>query len=267
MKTLLVRLKEIWSRLSWLDLVCLAIVSAGLLFGLLGMGGGLFSFVEYLAVLAGLYLFFRFVGWWRNKLLWSLRNRLIVAYLFIAVVPVVSLVILVVLAGRILYSQLGAYLLYEDLHQRVAMIDDIGAHIAVAHESLPGAITEEESERILAAQSIVHDRDLPGLKIVFSKDLSLLQKVAQGKRSFAGLLQEGESLSLVSLRTVPELKGQRIVVLRVPVTSEFLSTVAPDLGVIQLNLMEQYAGVASQGVLYRSGEKQYRVAKPIVASN
>jgi len=271
MKTLFARLKEIWSRLSWLDLVCTAIAVAGLLFALLSINGGLFSFLEYLAVLAGFYLLFRFVGWWRNKLLWSLRNRLIVAYLFIAVVPVVSLVILVVLAARILYSQLGAYLLYEDLRQRVAMIDDIGAHIAIAHETLPRSISEDESERILAAQSrVVHDRELPGLGITFSNDLSLLRKVAEGKKSFAGLLQEGESLSLISLRTMPDAKSQRIVVLRVPVTPEFLSTIAPDLGVIQLNLMDQYAGAAPQGVLYRSGEKgekRYRVAKPIVASN
>ncbi len=274
MKTLLASLKEVWSRLSWLDLICTAIVVAGLVFELLGMSGGVFSFVEYLAVLAGLYLFFRFVGWWRTKLLWSLRNRLIVAYLFIAVVPIVSIVILVVLAARILYSQLGAYLLYEDLHQRVAMIEDIGEHIAIAHQTLPANIAEEESERILSALSqAVHDRELPKLQITFSNDLSLLRKVAPpGRKSFAGLLQqrdlrEGDSLSLISLRTISGPKRERVLSLRVPVTPEFLSTVATDLGVIQINLMEMYEGTAPKGVLYSSGEKQYRVAKPIVSSN
>jgi len=116
MKPFLTILKEIWSRLSWLDAVCTAFVGVGLLVAIFRINGGVFSFLEYLAVLAGLYLILRFVGWWRNRLLWSLRNRLIVAYLFIAVVPIVSIVILVVLAARILYSQLGAYLLYGDLH-------------------------------------------------------------------------------------------------------------------------------------------------------
>src|SRR5215467_4542740 len=205
MRPLIASLKELWSRLSWLDLTGAAIVVTGLLFGLLGMAGGVFSFVQYLAVLAGLYLFFRFVGWWRTKLLWSLRNRLIVAYLFIAVVPIVSIVILVVLAARILYSQLGAYLFYEDLHQRIAIIEDIGEHIAIARQTLPASIAEDESERILAAQSqAVHDRELPKLQITFSNELSLLRKVApHGKKSFAGLLQEkdlheGDSLSLIS---------------------------------------------------------------------
>ena len=277
MKTPLASLKEIWSRLSWLDLVCAAIVAAGLLLALFAINGGLFSFVEYLAVIAGLYLFFRFVGWWRSKLLWSLRNRIIVAYLFIAVVPILSILTLVVLAARILYSQLGAYLLYEDIHQRIEMIADIAQHIAIAHQTLPANISESESERILAAQShAVHDRELPGLDIVFSRDLSLLGRVApRGKDSFSGLLQEDHGpgcdkkfcLSLVSMRAIPEAKGQRVVTLRVPVTEDFLSTVAPDLGVIQLNLMEMYQGSAPKGVLYSSGGKQYRVALPIVASN
>lgn len=273
MKPLLSSLKEIWRRLSWVDLVCAAMAAAGVFSALLGLNGGIFNFFEFLAVLAGLYLSVRLIGWWRNKLLWSLRNRLIVAYLFIAVVPILSIVILAVLAARILYSQLGAYLLYEDLHQRIEMVADIAQHIAIAHEALPASIPMDESERILAVQSYaVHERELPGLRISFSNDLSLLGKIAPGKQSFAGLLQEGEALSLVSLRTIPNSKAQRLVILRVPIwtpgndTSEFLSTIAPDLGAIQLHLMERYEGNAPQGVLYSSGDKQYRVARGIVAS-
>jgi len=282
MKPLVTSLKEVWSRLSWLDVVCTAIVVVGLLVELLRMSGGVFSFVEYLAVLAAVYILIRFVGWWRSRLLWSLRNRLIVAYLFIAVVPVVSLVILVVLAARILYSQLGAYLLYDDIHQRIEMIADTAQHIAIAHQTLPASISQSESERILAAQSpAVHDRELPGLQITFSNDFSLLGKVASGKDSFSGLLQEGDLLSLISLRKIQDPKQPRVVVLRVPiadlshkpstndqlVTSEFLSTIAPDLGVIQLNLMEKYEGTAPQGVVYLSGRTQYRVAGRVVATN
>ena len=153
MKPFLASLKEIRGRLSWLDLTSTAIAAAGLLLELFGINGGPFSFLKFLAVLAGLYLFVRLIGWWRNRLLWSLRNRLIVAYLFIAVVPILSILTLVILAARILYSQLGAYLLYEDLHQRIEMIADIAEHIAIAHETLPPSITLDESERVLAAES------------------------------------------------------------------------------------------------------------------
>src|SRR5438477_568041 len=153
------------------------------------------------------------------------------------------------------------------------MIADIAQHIAIAHQSLPASISPSELERILAAQSYaVHDRELRGLEINFSNDLSLPRKVVQqGKDSFAGLLQEEDSppppLWLISLRRIEDSKELRWVVLRVPVDPDFLSTIAPDLGVIQLNLMENYEGTAPRGVLYRSGEKQYRVAGRIIASN
>src|SRR3989441_3844482 len=253
-------LKEVWNRLSWLDLLSAFLVIAGSVLQLLNFNAGPSNFLKYLAVLAALYLLVRFIGWWRSRLLWSLRNRLIVAYLFIAFVPILLIVTLVFLVGRILYSQLGAYLLYEDIHRRVEMIADISAHIAIAHQTLPAAITQEESERILAAQShAVHDSELPRLTIVFSSDPTLLRKVTpSGKRSFAGLLQEGDSLSLISLRAIPDRKGERIVALRVPVKEEFLATVAPDLGAIQLNLMERYTGGGQQGVIYSSGDTQYK---------
>jgi phosphoserine phosphatase RsbU/P len=269
MTPFLANLKEVWNRLSWLDLVSVLVATGGLLLAILGFGGGPSNFLKYLAVLAGLYLLFRLIGWWRNRLLWSLRNRLIVAYLFIAAVPILSLVTLSVLAARILYSQLGAYLLFEDIHQRIAMIADISEHIAIAHQTLPPSVTESESERILAAQShAVHDRELPGLSIVFSYDQTLARKVVPaGKRSFAGLLQEDDVLSIVSLRLIPDRKGERVVVLRIKVTPEFLSTVAPDLGNIQLNLLERYTGGPPRGLLYKSGDAQYIAARRIVARN
>jgi sigma-B regulation protein RsbU (phosphoserine phosphatase) len=267
-------LKEVWKRLTWLDLVSLAVATAGLVLANVELNGGSVNFVKYLAVLAAIYLLVRFISWWRTRLLWSLRNRLIVAYLFIAVVPILLIVTLVSIAGRILYSQLGAYLLHEDIQHRIEMIADIAEHIAVAHGTLPPGVTQADSEKILAAQSrAVHDRELPGLRISFANNTTLLGNLAgPGKRSFAGLLQQGDlqpddALSLTSLRLIPGPKGERVVTLRVPVNRDFLGTVAPDLGAIQLNLMERYFGGTQQGVTYTSGGEQYKVANRIVAHN
>jgi sigma-B regulation protein RsbU (phosphoserine phosphatase) len=264
-------LKELWNRLSWLDLVSMVVAAVGLVLANTEWNAGAVNFLKYLGVLAAIYLLVRFLAWWKTRLLWSLRNRLIVAYLFIAVVPILLIVTLVSIAGRILYSQLGAYLLHEDIQHRVEMIADISEHIAVAHGTLPPGVTQADSEKILAAQShAVHDRELPGLRISFANDTALLRDLAPGKRSFAGLLQQGEqgdSLSLTSLRLIADPKGERVVTLRVPVTADFLGTVAPDLGAIQLNLMERYFGGAQQGVTYTSGGEQYKVANRIVARN
>src|SRR5207247_4293789 len=66
---------------------------------------------------------------------------------------------------------------------------------------------------------------------------------------------------------IGDSKEPRVVVLRVPLTPSCLKNIAPDLCVIQLNLMENYEGTGPPGVLYSSGDKQYRVAERIVASN
>src|SRR6476646_10443830 len=129
--------KEVWDHLSWLDFLSTFVVIAGFLVQLFSFNAGPSSFLKYLAFLAALYLLVRFIGWWRSRLLWSLRNRLIVAYLFIAFVPILLIVTLVFLAGRILYSQLGAYLLHEAIQERIEVIADLSEHIAVGHQTLP----------------------------------------------------------------------------------------------------------------------------------
>src|SRR5277367_5104564 len=268
MTALSANLRKLWLRLSRIDLLAILLIIGGVVCAILDLGSGIASFLKFFAILAGVYLVFRFAGWWRTRLLWSLRNRLIVAYLFIAVVPILLILTLVVLAGQILYSQLGAYLLYDDIHRRVAMMADITEHIAAAHGTLPKGISEEESESVLAAQShLVHDQDLLGLSIDFSSSATLLGRVAPGKKSFAGLVEEGDVLYLMSLRELPEAKGVRVVALRVPVTPDFLATIAPDLGAIQLNLTRKFEGGTGQGILYTSGDAQYETTKRIPARN
>jgi len=269
MTALSLNFRRTWRRLSRIDLFAMLLILAGAVCALLDFNGGLFSLLKFLAVLATVYVVFRFAGWWRTRLLWSLRNRLIVAYLFIAVVPILLILTLVVLAGQILYSQLGAYLLYDDIHRRIAMMADITDHIAAAHRTLPKGASEDESERVLAEQSHqVHDQDLPGLSIDFSDDTKLLGTVVgAGKNSFAGLVEEGDKLYLMSLREMPEPKGVRVVTLRVPVTPDFLALIAPDLGAIQLNLTRRFEGGARRGILYTSGDIQYETTLPILAKN
>jgi sigma-B regulation protein RsbU (phosphoserine phosphatase) len=269
MTPLRAHLREFWRRLSRLDLAALLLALAGGVAYVVEAEGRISSFVQYLAILSAIYLFFRLIGWWRSRLLWSLRNRLIVAYLFIAVVPILLLLSLALRSAQILYSQLGAYLLLEDINRRVEMMADIAEHIAAAHATLPPGVTQAESERILAAQShAVHDRELLGLNIEFSGDAGLLEKIGDpSKKSFAGLLQQGETLSIVGLRAIPAPKGARIVKLHVPVIPEFLATIAPDLGAIQLNLTQRFMGGKPKGVLYSTGGTQYETTGKIPALN
>ena len=270
MSALLSNLQYFWRRLSRFDLATLVLAVGGAVAYVMDARGRIISFLEFLAVLSGLYLLYRVVAWGRNRLLWSLRNRLIVAGLFIAVVPVLLLAILAIRSASILYSQLAAYLLYEDVKRREDMLADIAKHIAAAHETLPPRVSQAQAEQILARQShTVHDRELPGLDITFSDDAGVLQNIPpQGRQSFVGLLQEGgKKLSIVAIQAINEPKGVRVVRLEVPVDSKFLATIAPDLGAIQLNLMQPFKGDPGTRVLYSTNGIQYETTEPIPALN
>ncbi len=252
-------LKEVWSRLTWPDLVSTAVAAGGSLAAISGFNGGFFSFLKYLAALAGVYLLFRLIGWWRNRLLWSLRNRLIVAYLFIALVPVLSVVLLSIQAGKLLYTQLGSYLLYQDWQRRIEMLADGTEQITSALTSRVEGVSPQVAERIVAAQEHeVYDARLPGLAIDFADDPKLFRRLVEpGKREFAGLVQQGQNLSLIAMRAVETTRGTRVIQLKIPVTPEFLATLAPDLGAVLVEVVEPLAPGASNVVPYRIGNQEY----------
>lgn len=264
-----VHFRDFWRRLSRLDLVAVILLLSGLFAEVLVLRGGKISFVKFLAVLAFIYLIFRLIGWWRTRLLWSLRNRLIVAYLFVALVPVLLVATLAIFAGMILYTQLGGYLLYVDLQHRIEVVSDGAEQIATALSSATPGVDPEVAERIVAAQEhLVYDHTLPGLAIEFADDPNLLRRVAPpGTNHFAGLIQQGDKLSLVGLRAVETPRGLRVVSLRVPVTPEFLATLAPDLGIVHFEVLDRQSNTVTGGVIYPFGDVKYRAMRRISARN
>jgi sigma-B regulation protein RsbU (phosphoserine phosphatase) len=268
MKTFGAQLNNLWRQVSWLDAIAALIALVGVVEGWFGPAfrtTSLFGFIRFLAIVAALYLLYRFWRVWRNKVLWSLRNRLIVAYLFIAVVPILLLVSLAVLAGQILYSQLGAYLLYEDIHRRLEMLSDSAANLAAAEETLPATIPEPILEKALEAQAAVaHAKELPGLKVNFHVDAAQLREVAgPGEKSFAGILQTGKDLRLVAMRQVNSKRGTNIIELSLPVTPEFLEEIAPDIGGIDVTVAQRVEG-DSKGSAVQIGSNNYRAVARIL---
>ncbi|MGB2628175.1 MAG: PP2C family protein-serine/threonine phosphatase [Candidatus Acidiferrum sp.] len=251
-----------WKSLSKLDWLALGIALAGLfatwvsvpLHDEPGMG-----FLRYLSVIALFYIVYRFWSRWRGQLLWSLRNRLIVAYMFIAFVPIILLLILAVLAAQIIYSQLGAYLLYEDIQHRIEMLAESTAEVAAAEATLPGKIQEEELEEDLKKELRIAERkQLPGLTPRFHVDQDVFHKIAgPGAESFAGLVQSGNSLRLVSMQETETPRGKRVIELSLPMNSDFLEGVAPDLGPLNVTLSQRVEGDSNRTAV-KIGENNYR---------
>ena len=75
--------------------------------------------LEIATVVAGLWLAIRILRLIARQAFWRLRHRLLVTYLFIAVVPLVVIAGLVALSGYMVVSQLAAYLVTTELDRRI----------------------------------------------------------------------------------------------------------------------------------------------------
>jgi len=249
-----------WKSLSALDWVALAACLIGLLAAWLGTTGqpGI-GLLRLLGLIAVLYLLYRFWTRWRDQVLWSLRNRLIVAYLFIAIVPVILLVIFAGLLGQIIYSQLGAYLLYHDIEDRLEMLSDASATIAATEKTMPSPVDQDRIEKELQLHvPTALGKQLPGLVVTFGIDPLQFREFAGAEATqFVGILQRGKQLNLVAIREADSPRGKRVIELTVPVTTELLEKVAPDLGPIDLTLaqtVEDDSGKTAVSI----GGKNYR---------
>ena len=252
-----------WKSLSKLDWIAVAVVFLGIWAGWSGNplhGDAAMRFLRFLALLALFYLAYRFWSRWRAEFLWSLRNRLIVAYVFIAVVPILLLVILAGRARQIIYAQLGSYILHEEIHRRVDLLADSAAHIAAAEETLPASIDQKTLEQSLAAQlEVAEGKALPGLVVSFHVPEDYFRKFAGPKaHSFAGLVQTENQLRLASMREVESPRGKEILELSVPVTAEFLESVATDLGPFNMLLLHRVNDGSTAGDV-TIGTERYRV--------
>jgi sigma-B regulation protein RsbU (phosphoserine phosphatase) len=113
---------------NWLALgrVEKAFIGLGLLYAVLYLAGAAPGFQLWVALLAfffGLVAFFRLVRRATRSMIWRLRNRLIVAYLFIAVVPVVLMLALLLGTSYAVVGQTAAYLAYTSLNNRMRMLN------------------------------------------------------------------------------------------------------------------------------------------------
>jgi sigma-B regulation protein RsbU (phosphoserine phosphatase) len=109
---------DFWRRLSGIQktfsvcLVLYAIVAA------IGRSPLAQSLLGLAATMMGLLTFFQVVRRGVGKAIWRLRNRLIAAYVLIAVVPVVLILLLVGMAGYAVIGQMAVYLVNTELKHR-----------------------------------------------------------------------------------------------------------------------------------------------------
>jgi sigma-B regulation protein RsbU (phosphoserine phosphatase) len=195
------------------------------------------GFIGFLGFLAAVYLVVRLVPWFRTKFMWTLRNRLIVVYVFIAVVPVILLLSMVGLAAYGLYLQLGAHIFHDDLQARISTISADADALAGAVEQEAAQGASPTSEAILARPGVANlieaaRREWPDLRVFPNRGERLLQ--AGDGRHFAGLVEFGGKIWVSAAVEKTGPAGPFYLVVGTPLNPAFLDGLPSDIGPIQI---------------------------------
>jgi sigma-B regulation protein RsbU (phosphoserine phosphatase) len=111
-------LREFWRRLGRVEKAFLFVAAIFVLLKLTGVSPDWQIVTALAALVLGIICLVRLASRAMRKVIWRLRNRLIVAYLFIAVVPIALILTLAYAAGYVFVGQVAAYFVRTALSNR-----------------------------------------------------------------------------------------------------------------------------------------------------
>ncbi len=220
------RLREIHTWLGWVGIVFLT----AFLLTFFPIGAWR-TLCQFLSIVTGVWLLIRAVRWSTRQAIWRLRNRLLVTYTFIAVVPLLLLIAMVTISGYMLMSQLVLYLATTELDRRVELLTST----AEALRYMEPARRQASVERMF---DLYYRQRFQGIGVVvregettftYPKDLSV-KPPPEGWKDVSGVVSEGGQLFGWAHRVTPA--GD--ITVTAPLTPEYLASLLPKLGVFEL---------------------------------
>lgn len=169
-----------------------------------------------------------------RRAIWSLKNRLIVAFLLFAFVPIALIVVLAEAGAWAVAGQVGAYMLNNEYERRIAALRGIAF-------SLARAAPQARAEAVRRAGFIYGDR-YPGLEIVVHDEKgqevrfpaeSNLRVPPKRHANIAGVLIKDGTFHLWAHAGNERSEA----VLLAPITRSYLQNLAPGLGDVQLTAL------------------------------
>ena len=161
-------LKSVVARLGRVERVFAVLLLLYLLLAFVAPESGWTGLVELAAIVCGLWVFIRLIRIASRRVIWRLRNRLIVTYLFIAFVPVFLIVVLAGLVGWALISQVSVYLVTSELDRRVAALQQATNSLVKTRPA--------DREAVLRGMSDLFYKDhYPGLQIIVKNPSGVLR--------------------------------------------------------------------------------------------
>jgi sigma-B regulation protein RsbU (phosphoserine phosphatase) len=195
-----------------------------------------------------------------RRLLWRIRTKLIVSYLFIAVVPVVLLALFFVIAGMLSLTLVASYMVASQLERTAQQLQ------AIAHAAAMGLEVErlqEALERRLQPARVLH----PNLSYAYGKDGGVLAATGQAprrlpewiraKKEFAGLVHEKDKPEVVRAAWSD---GRSFLLLEVPLDEALTSAMEKRTGIQVVPGLRLAAQVDARGMRIReAGEERGRL--------
>ena len=209
-------------------------------------------FLEIMTTIFGLAFCWKLCLRFVRQAIWRLRNRLIVAYLFIAVVPILLLALLTASSVWMISGQIAAYLLNVEMDRRVVSLRQTAASLArVAPQARAEAVRRAGfifRDRFPGLEILVHDVD--GREVRYPEDSTLTVPPA-GHAESAGVIIRHKIFHLWAHVGGPRSE----VVVLAPVTRTLLQGLVPRMG----NIVLQPIGVQPD----EARELDFRLHPPV----
>lgn len=224
----------------------------GLVLGLaelanLSPGGGWWLIFFAALIAAAIYYLGRLIGFVRHRLLWRLRRRLIVTYLFIAVVPILLIVLLVGLGAFIINGQFAAFLVTQrlrNLFDELKQVNRVVVHEAHEARAMPPEALLNHWQTFYVSELSSHASSYPGLEITlrlgsrvraFRLDGTPLPQPVSvphwfHDQEFSGFVLDNGQIALRAIADSSTPEGRLLVILSQPFTSQLLDFVGTGIG-------------------------------------
>jgi sigma-B regulation protein RsbU (phosphoserine phosphatase) len=167
----------------------------------------------------------------RFRLIWRLRNRLIVTYIFIGAVPVALLLAMAYVGSWIMVGQVATYLVGSELKRRALALETPAKLLSTAQ---PSAVAAISSQMIPFLQNLA-----PGAQVLVGGDHPFqfppephLNPLPKGWDNFTGILVDKGKPYLASIAR----HGTTTAAVIAPINREIIDKLVPGIGSITLSI-------------------------------
>ncbi len=206
-------------------------------------GPGLANWTPLLTFISIALLLVLGLRWVRRKLIWRLRNRLIVTYIFIGVIPVVLLLAMAAIASLVFGGQFALLLATQDIETQLRAVESANSEVTAG---IAARLARGEPVSLPSLeQSAAPEKRLPGREVtVWWRGKALvapgpgtpLQPPSTLGDEFRTVASESGNLYLRAGRRVTIRPGQELLVISsVPLDRKLLDLAVAQLGDVTLS--------------------------------